>query len=52
VLVCEACGHEGCKADLIDDPDWWAIITCPACGHVRMIGAKTEWARERLAETP
>lgn len=38
VLVCEACGHEGCRAAYSDDPDWYAHITCPACGHVQHVG--------------
>ena len=40
VLVCEACGHEGCKAELIRDPKWFARKVCPCCGHVQMVGPR------------
>jgi len=40
VLVCEECGYEGCKAKQIESAYWWARLTCPSCGHIRMIGAR------------
>jgi ribosomal protein S27E len=40
VLVCEACGREGCKAEQIEDPNWWVRVACPACGHVQMVGRR------------